>query len=137
MKALVTILFSLLLFQNAEASYLSIKCSNSTGSVMWEEGHDDNTIHMKYANFVEGTLTLPLEQVNITFDKQVTIKEKKIRECSYMASHRVYAGNVKIVAAEAFPDVLKGQFPENMVETEVICSEYMNDSLPCNKPKFP
>ena len=130
MKTLTMILCSLLI-STAHASYQSVRCSNSTGSVTWESGYDDNTIHLKYSNFVEGTLSLPLEQVQITFDKEIVLKEKKVQRCDFSSSFRVFASTVKIVASEAHPDVLRGQFPDNKVETEVICTEIMNGERPC------
>ena len=130
MKAFALILISLAISE-ARASYLVTNCSNSKGTVMWESGTHNNTIDLKYANFVEGTLTLDLDQVQIQFLKQVPVSEKRISECSYKASTKVFASKVKIVAATHNPDVLRGQFPENKIETEVICTQFVANPLPC------
>jgi hypothetical protein len=132
MKALTTVLLALFV-SNTYASFTALKCSNSDGSVNWEMGHDEDQINLKYANFVEGTLTLPIEQVSIQFKKDVTIQQKTFRNCSMAATKRVYAGTVKIVGADKHPDVLRSQFPENKVETEVICTMISNTTLPCEE----
>lgn len=130
MKAIALTLFFFAASQ-AQASYMATHCSNSNGTVTWESGYDNNTINLKYANFVAGTLTLDMEQVQITFDKQVTISEKKIHECGFRALTHVYAGKVVVKPAAAHPDVLRGQFPENKVVTEVICTHHTNGEAPC------
>lgn len=129
MKALSTVLLAL--FVSNSYAWTGVKCSNSDGSVNWETGTDAEAINLKYANFVEGTLTLPVEQVSIQFKKEVTIREKTIRNCEMTSTKKVFAGNVKIVAADKHPDVLRSQFPENKVETEVICTMIKTTELPC------
>jgi hypothetical protein len=131
MKALTTVLLTLIV-SNANA-WTAIKCSNSDGSVFWETGTQVDEINLKYANFVEGTLTLPVEQVSIQLNKEIKIREKTIRDCTMTSTKRVFAGNVKIVAADKHPDVLRGQFPENKVETEVICTRITTTELPCEE----
>lgn len=130
MKALAVLFVSLML-TSAHASDMTTHCSNANGTVTWETGDDTNKINLKYANFVEGTLTLDLEQVDIEFPKEIIISEKTASTCDFISHQRVYAGKVRITPAVAHPNVLRGNFPENMVETEVICSFQMNDSLPC------
>jgi hypothetical protein len=130
MKAFVVVVLFLII-SNAQASWMATKCSNSDGSVVWERGHDQNIIHLKYSNFVAGTLTLDMEQVKIDMRKEITIREKKIHNCNYAAITRVYAGKVSITASEKHPYVLQGQFPLNRVETEVICTHMVNNLLRC------
>lgn len=130
MKALAVVLISLIA-TNTHASWMATKCSNSDGTVTWESGHDLNEINLKYANFVEGTLTLEMDKVNVEFSKEVTVSQKTIRTCTHAAHKRVYAGKVKITGSEKNPDVLRGQFPLNKVETEVICTLLVNNELPC------
>jgi hypothetical protein len=132
MKAFAIIVFSLIV-SNAHASWMATKCSNSDGTVVWETGHEQNVIHLKYANFVAGTLTLHMEQVNVDLSKEVTIKQKVFRNCSYSSLTRVYVGKVKITASEKHPYVLQGQFPLNRVETEVICTHMVNKLLSCQE----
>ncbi|MFP5385282.1 MAG: hypothetical protein ACLGHN_04340 [Bacteriovoracia bacterium] len=130
MKAFGLILMSLFL-STAHASWRETKCSNSDGSVNWKHGLDENQINLKYANFVEGTLSLNLEQVNVQLTKQVTLKEVSFRNCQYMGNTRVYAGKVKITGSDKHPDVLRSQFPENKVITEVICTTSFTAENPC------
>lgn len=130
MKTLAVLVVSLML-SSAHASYMSTHCSNAKGTVTWESGSDSNSINLKYANFVEGTLTLDLEKVDIEFPNEIVITEKTSSACDYMSHSRVYAGKVRITPAKDHPHVLRGNFPENMVETEVICSFQMHDTLPC------
>ncbi len=132
MKALATIVLSLFV-SNSFAEVTSLKCSNSDGTVAWETGTENDVINMKYANFVEGTLTLPIEEVSIQFAKEITITQKTVRNCEITATRRVFAGKVKIVAADKTPDVLRSQFPENKVVTEVICTMISNTALPCEQ----
>lgn len=133
MKALATVLLTLIVSNSYAASWTAVKCSNSDGTVNWEAGTHVDEINLKYANFVEGTLTLPVEQVSIQLKQEVTIREKTIRDCHAVSTKRVFAGNVKIVAADKHPDVLRGQFPLNKVETEVICTRISTTSLPCEE----
>lgn len=127
MKALSTVLLAL--FVSNSYAWTGVKCSNSDGSVNWETGTNEEQINLKYANFVEGTLTLPVDQVSIQFKKEVAIREKTVRDNERVSTKKVFAGNVKIVAADKTPDVLRGQFPENKVETEVICTSITTASL--------
>lgn len=133
MKALSTVLLALIVSNSYAGSWTAVKCSNSDGTVNWEMGTQVDEINLKYANFVEGTLTLPVEQVSIQLNKEVTLREKTIRDCSMVSTKRVFAGNVKIVAADKHPDVLRGQFPLNKVETEVICTRISTSTLPCEE----
>lgn len=131
MKIFGIMIFSLLL-SNAHASWTNTKCSNSDGTVTWQKGYEQNLINLKYANFVEGTLTLEMEKVNVEFQKEITLKERAFRSCAVAGSARVYAGKVMITGSEKHPDVLQGQFPENKVQTEVICSTVVTTDLPCS-----
>jgi hypothetical protein len=121
MKSIALVIFSIFV-SNAHAAWTETKCSNSDGSVKWESGVEEEFIHLKYANFVEGTLTLEIEKVNIEFTRQITLKERTFKDCRYKGRGRVFAGKVKIIGSEKHPDVLRGQFPENKVQTEVICT---------------
>lgn len=133
MKAFGVLLLSLIVSNAHASSWTDTKCSNSDGTVTWSHGSDDSQINLKYANFVEGTLTLNVEQVSIQMSHEVTIRAKSIKECSYKASKRVYAGKVKIVAADKHPDVLRSQFPENKIFTEVICTTITHEKTPCDE----
>lgn len=127
MKAFVVILFAVLV-SNAHA-WTSTKCSSSDGSALWQVGVDNDYISLKYSNFVEGFLTLEIEQVNIEMTKEVILREKTFRTEQTVGSVRVYAGSVKITASEKHPDVLRSQFPENKVVTEVICTTTVANAI--------
>ena len=132
MKALATVLLTLFV-SHSYASNTTMKCSNSDGTVAWETGTETDQIHLKYANFVEGTLTLGVEQVSIQFSSEVLINQKSFRSCQMSASRKVFAGKVRIVAADKHPDVLRSQFPENKVITEVICTSISSKALTCRE----
>lgn len=120
------------LVTNAHAHWKETKCSNSDGSVKWQEGRDEeDLIHLKYSNFIEGTLTLPIHMVSIQKSQEVTLSENTFKECSFQGSRRIMAAQVKIQGSEQNPDILKSHFPENMVQTEVICSTVESTPLPC------
>lgn len=131
MKALGVVLLFLFVSNAGAETFAITKCSNSDGSVKWQSGVDQDFIDLKYSNFVEGTLTLEVEQVNIQMMKDVTLKEKTFRSCQYAGSTRVYAGKVKITGSDKHPDVLRSQFPENKILTEVICTTTLGMSTPC------
>lgn len=130
MKAIILASFVFIL-TNAHASFTVTNCSNSDGSVVWETGPRNNSIDLKYANFVAGTLSLNMDQVKIDFKQELVLNEKQFRDCSYSSVRKVYAGKVKIVASELHPDVLRGQFPANKVITEVICTELSGRTHSC------
>jgi hypothetical protein len=130
MKAFGVLLLSLIV-SNAHVSWNLTKCSNSDGTVTWSHGTDESEINLKYANFVEGTLTLQMEQVLIQMSNVTNLTQKSVKECSYQAHRKAFAAKVKIVASEKNPEVLRGQFPENQIETEVICSTVTYDPQNC------
>jgi hypothetical protein len=130
MKAFAIVLLALMV-SNAHANWIVSKCSNSDGTVTWETGSEQDLINLKYAHFVEGTLTLNVEQVSIEFTKEITIREKSFRSCTYSNHTRVYAGKVKITPADKHPHVLRSLFPSNKVETEVICTVMINSQRDC------
>lgn len=121
MKSLTLVLFSLLL-SNAHAGWVEMKCSNSDGSVRWQKGVDEDLIHLKYSNFIEGTVTFELDKVHIEMKKTVTLREKSFKDCRYEGKGRVFAGKVRIIGSEKHPNILRSYFPENRVQTEVICT---------------
>ena len=70
--------------------------------------------------------------MNIEFVRNVTLTEKRSRTCSALNKGRVYAGLVKITGSEKSPDILRSQFPQNRVQTQVICTTVVSEPLPCN-----
>jgi hypothetical protein len=130
MKSLIILSF-LTFVTNAQAAWTVVKCSNADGSVRWESGVEENIIHLKYANFVEGTLSLDLNKVSIQFSKEVLLRERAFNDCQVKSHGRVFAANVLITASEKHPQALKSQFPENRVQTDVICSEIQGGKSEC------
>jgi hypothetical protein len=124
MKVLILVLLALVV-SNSYASQKVMKCSNSDGSVSWESGPEIDEINLKYSNFVEGTLHLPLEQVSIKFKSKIPLREKTIRHLNKSSTKKIFAGRIRILASMKHPDVLRGQFPQNKVETEVICTKIL------------
>jgi hypothetical protein len=132
MKAFAVILGALILSEVQAASWTQIKCSNSDGSVKWQEGHQEDAMELKYSNFVEGTLALDLDQVNVVFLKTTTIKEKLFKTCHRSVQGQVFVADVKITASEKNPYILRSHFPENKVKAEVICTKVTTVEHACN-----
>lgn len=126
---IVGILLFTLIAHRAQASWMASKCSNSDASVTWKVGEDDDMIHLKYSNFIEGTLSLEIEKVKIDRLRDVTLQERSFRTADYLGSSRVHAGKVRITASEKFPHVLRSQFPENRIITEVICKTTLGEEI--------
>ncbi len=110
------------------AAWTTTNCSNSDGSVKWQSGQEDELIDLKYSNFVEGFLTLNIDQVNIEFKQNTSLRTKKIKNHNMSGTERVYAASIKITASEKHPDILRSQFPKNMIETDVICTTLKIDN---------
>jgi hypothetical protein len=133
MKAFALVLIAVSFAGGAAArTWVATNCSNSNGSVKWVSGdaHADK-INLKYSNFVEGTLVLELEKVNIEFMSELVLRERTFRACPASGLARVFAGKVRITGSEKFPNVLRSQFPENRVQTEVICTTVETESRDC------
>lgn len=130
MKTLASILI-LMSFSVAHASWLSTKCSNSDGTVNWIESPNENEINLRYFNFVEGTLTLPLEKVKIKHSTPVPLDQQNYETCQYFGASKVFASKVKVTASASHPEVLRSQFPENKVVTDVICTTTIIKEKPC------
>lgn len=132
MKSFALVAFSFFLATAHASSWITTKCSNSDGSVKWETGGQDrDLIHLKYSNFIEGVLSLEIEKVSIILSKEVTLREKHFKDCRLEAKGRVFAGKVRIVGSEKHPHVLRSQFPENRVQTEVICTTVQTRQNDC------
>ena len=97
-------------------------CSSSDGAIRWQEGSAQEGVILKYSNFVEGTLELGREEVNIKLSREITIKDEHFKDEKIEARKKVIVAKAIITASEKFPDVLRSQFPKNKVEGEVICT---------------
>jgi|GEM_PF-5007795 hypothetical protein len=132
MKVFVVFFAALTLSQAQAASWTQLKCSNSDGSVKWQSGYHEDSMELKYSNFVEGTLTLDMDQINVAFIKSTTLKQKLFKTCHRSVQGHVFASEVKITASEKHPYILKSHFPENQVQAEVICTKITTVEHACN-----
>ena len=132
MKTFSVVLLCVLL-PNAHAAWKTMKCSNADGTVKWQQGFEDNFVKLKYSNFIEGTLTLGADDISVQFSKEVTLKEKSFKNCSEEGRAKVFASQVKITASDKNPEVLRSHFPQNRVQTEVICSTVETEDTTCTE----
>jgi hypothetical protein len=130
MKAIAITVFSLL-FSYAQASTFSTYCSNSSGSVFWDTGHASNSITLKYYTHEENKLTLPLNEVHIQFENQITLEENEVKECGFYSKTKVYAGKVIITESETSPNSLMNILNERVIKTDVICTFHLSSMMPC------
>lgn len=130
MKKLSLLLFFILMAQ-AEASFMSRHCSNSSGSVSWEEGHNSNTFTFKYYDSSERSKVMPLRNVHVKFLTEVTIKEESVDQCGYSGRTHVYSGKVLLTPMVEGSRVLEFWSPDNQIETKVICTFHVNSIRPC------
>jgi hypothetical protein len=105
----------------AESS-MTTSCSSSDGAIRWQLGSADERVDLQYSNFIEGTLELEVEDVSIDLINEITFSEEEFKEEDIFALKKVTVARALITASEKHPDVLKGQFPQNKVEGEVICT---------------
>lgn len=132
MRLFAFVVFAFAVSHVQAETWIETKCSNSDGTVKWEKGVTDaDKIHLKYSTFVEGTLSLDIEKVSIQFSKNVTLNERTFNTCQTLGNARVYAAKVKIKASEKSPEVLRNYFPDNRVQTEVICTTIVSDPAEC------
>lgn len=105
---------------SAQASYYHVKCSNASGSVKWESGHNSNTI--TYAIYSSGgprTATVRLSEVKITEGKKFTI----LKEADAHSRTTVTAGQVSIRSASDAPNPIDLSY-NGEIKTEVICESF-------------
>lgn len=123
---------SLIALNTAHASYYATHCSNSTGSVRWETGHNSNTMFIKhYDNEGEVTKKVPFSNVEVKIEKEVVLKEERERRCGYAGYTKVYAGKAIITPAVDYPEALDFLGERKKLETEVICTHQMNGRSSC------
>ena len=122
MKLITLATVFLLSLNLAYAEDSRMSCSSSDGAIRWEEGTAQEGVLLKYSNFVEGTLELDIEEVNIDLSHVITFKEELFRDERLQVRKKVTVAKAIITASEKFPDVLKSLFPENKVQGEVICT---------------
>lgn len=132
MKILLTIIL-LVAATGAQASYFHVKCSNASGSVKWESGHNSNSITFDYYDAGHHEAHLSLRDVSIKEIDMVTISDKKVSDCAISrvaSSTTVTAGKVVITASEASPGSMD-QVHGKKIEAEVICERHVNGMMYC------
>lgn len=115
----------------SHASYYATHCSNSTGSIKWETGHNSNTITFKNYGSDGTDVSLSYYNVSIKMGSEHVLRNENIRRCGYAAFTRVYAGKAVITPAEDHPEALDFLGTDQKLETEVICTHHMNSRAPC------
>jgi hypothetical protein len=115
----------------AHASYESLHCSNATGTVMWEEGVNNNLARLTYDGFVSGVLDVEIQHLNIEKKEEVTLRDQLLSQCGVSSSLTTYAARVVITPAAEHPEVLQSYFPDNMITADVICEKVVSNQADC------
>ena len=130
-------LLSLALFlcvTSAQASYYHVKCSNASGTVKWETGHNSNSMTLSfYGESGPQELNLSMNKVKVEKGEMVTIVDKRQSDCavsSIASSTTVTAGKVVITPSEEFPNSME-LLREAKIEAEVICERHINGQMYC------
>lgn len=131
MKFFVLVLTSLFLMP-AYASFISLSCSNATGTVIWEEGDNTNMARLTYNGFVTGILDVERAKLTIENGESVTLRDQLLSQCGANSSMTTFATHVKITPAPKFPDVLLSYFPDNVIEADVICEKIVSAQADCH-----
>ena len=123
-----------LVVSSAHASYFHDKCSNASGSVKWESGHNSNSMTLEYYdNQGRQTMNVRLNEVLIKMGDMTTIRDERVNDCAVSriaSSTTVTAGKVTITASEDAPGSLDNIY-EKKIETEVICERHFNSMMYC------
>ncbi len=129
MKFLVAALFAVGA-GSAQASYYATHCSNATGTVRWEEGHNSNTLFLREVS-PEEVVSVPVHKVQMKFTGQNTISESNVRNCGFASTTKIYSAKVQITPAKEHPEALDFLDGEKLIKATVICQYEMNGRAPC------
>lgn len=132
MKVLSFVVLFALVTPAFAANYVSLSCSNATGSVMWEEGENANLARLEYDGFVAGVLDIEIEKIAIERKDQVTLRQELLSQCGANSTLTTYAARVVITPAQAYPDALLSYFPRNKIEADVICEQVVSGRTDCH-----
>lgn len=127
----LSLLFLFAFVMPAHASYVSLSCSNATGTVIWEEGENSNLARLTYDGFVSGVLDLETAKLSIELKEQVTLRERLLSQCGAQSSLTTFAARVAITPSPEHPDALLSYFPDNRIEADVICEKIMSGRSDC------
>ena len=107
------------------ASWTTTNCSSSDGAIKWELGTAHEGIKLRYSNFIEGTLELSPEEVNIDLFKTVVFSEELFKDQEVSAVKMVTVARARITASEKHPEILDSHFPGNQIEGDVLCTSVL------------
>ncbi len=128
----VSIVFLLAVVMPVHAAYVSVSCSNATGSVIWEEGENTNLVRLTYDGFVTGVLEITREKLTIERKEEVNLREQLLSQCGAQSSMTVSAARVVITPAPEFPGVFDSYFPDQRIEADVICEKIVSNQSDCH-----
>ncbi len=114
------------------AAYLSLACSNATGTVVWEEGANSNMVHLTYDGFISGVLEVERSMLSIDHREEVTLRERLLSQCGAESSLTTFASRVVITGSPEHPEALLSYFPDNRIETDVICEKIISNRSDCH-----
>ena len=97
------------------ASFLSLSCSNATGTVIWEEGANSNLARLTYNGFVTGVLDIERHKLSIVQKDEVTLRAQLLSQCDAQSSLTTFAARVVITPSPEFPDVFMSYFPDQRI----------------------
>ena len=116
----------------AHAAYISLSCSNATGTVIWEEGENMNLARLTYDGFVTGVLDIERQKLKIERKEEVTLRDQLLAQCGTQSTMTTFAARVIITPAAEHSDVLMSYFPENRIEADVICEKIVSNQADCH-----
>jgi hypothetical protein len=114
---------------SAHASYYATRCSDATGAVRWESGHNTNTITFK--KLQGGELVLALKHIRIDLSNEQTLELNETNVCGFYEKIHVFTSKAKITPSAQDPRDLTSLSENNEIETLVICRFEMNSRMVC------
>ncbi len=116
----------------AHAAFVSLSCSNATGTVIWEEGDNSNLARLTYDGFVMGVLEVEREKLLIQRKEEITLREQLIAQCGASSTMTTFASKVIITPAANHPNALESHFPDSKIVADVICEQIVSSQANCH-----
>ena len=116
----------------AHAAFVSLACSNATGTVIWEEGDNTNMARLTYNGFVTGVLEVERQKIKIERKEEVTLREQLLSQCGTSSSMTTFASKVILTPDALYPDALLSHFPDNVIIADVICEQIISSQANCH-----
>lgn len=126
------VLVALALISSAHASYYATFCSNASGSIRWESGHNSNTATIRYFEDVALERKVDLNKLDIKEVRLTTLKDESNCSHNMYQAKKVYVSHVVITPSADFPNVLDFTGEEPKIEADVLCEYHMNSRAQCN-----